>query len=272
MIFVKKVFILILVVILIFLLLFVNHSFGYSKVEMIYEMETGSQTIVLGVPKYSIECNNSINSYTYKYKNFRSRKILNKEISDYLNTLNKRTYNGVEYYYNKEKDYSIYEYEVRPAFIYNTISYKVKVGDYAENMKLNDYKKSLKYMRVFRSFNGGTIYLSDDFDTKVIGTFKDDFSKDSSGNYVFSATIKILNYKKINNEKAEVYTLEESNGSYYIKNGKLYYTRNDIKSDYDDLNIPKKSVFSIQEDGSLLLDDNYLKDYYSNDVKFVVNN
>lgn len=191
---------------------------------------------------------------------------------DYLNTLNKRTYNGVKYYYNKEKDYSIYEYEVRPAFIYNTISYKVKVGDYAENMKLNDYKKSLKYMRVFRSFNGGTIYLNDDFDTKVIGTFKDDFSKDSSGNYVFSATIKILNYKKINNEKAEVYTLEESNGNYYIENGKLYYTRNDIKSDYDDLNIPKKSAFTIQEDGSLLLDDNYLKDYYSNDVNFVVNN
>lgn len=235
-------------------------------------METGSQTIVLGVPKYSIECNNGINSYTYKYKNFRSRKILKKEILDYLNTLNKRTYNGVKYYYNKEKDYSIYEYEVRPAFIYNTISYKVKVGDYAENMKLNDYKKSLKYMRVLRSFNGGTIYLSDDFDTKVIGTFKDDFSKDSSGNYVFSATIKILNYKKINNEKAEVYTLEESNGNYYIENGKLYYKRNDIKSDYDDLNIPKKSVFTIQEDGSLLLDDNYLKDYYSNDVNFVVNN
>ena len=127
-------------------------------------------------------------------------------------------------------------------------------------------------MRVFRSFNGGTIYLNDDFDTKVIGTFKDDFSKDSSGNYVFSATIKILNYKKINNEKAEVYTLEESNGNYYIENGKLYYTRNDIKSDYDDLNIPKKSAFTIQEDGSLLLDDNYLKDYYSNDVNFVVNN
>ena len=52
----------------------------------------------------------------------------------------------------------------------------------------------------------------------------------------------------------------------------MYYTRNDIKSDYDDLNIPKKSAFTIQEDGSLLLDDNYLKDYYSNDVNFVVNN
>ena len=104
----KKVFILILVVILIFLLLFVNHSFGYSKVEMIYEMETGSQTIVLGVPKYSIECNNGINSYTYKYKNFRSRKILKKEILDYLNTLNKRTYNVVKYYYNNEKYKSLY--------------------------------------------------------------------------------------------------------------------------------------------------------------------
>ena len=266
----KRVLILILGVIFVFLLLFVNHSFGYYEDKIIYEKEQGSQTVILGVPKYSMVGNYGMSSYTYK--NFRSKKVLEKEISDYLSTLDKRIYNGVEYYYNKDNDYSIYEYEVRPSFVYNTISYKVKDGDYAGSMELNNYKKSLKYMKIFRSFNGGTINLSDDFDTKVMGTFKDDFSKNNSGNYVFSATVKILNYKKINNEKAEVYILENSTGNYHIENGKLYYTRSDIKSDYDDLNIPKKSVFTIQEDGSLLLDDNYLKDYYSNDVNFAPNN
>lgn len=267
---VKRVLILILLVVVVLLLLFVNHSFGYYEDEIIYEKEQGSQTIVLGVPKYSMAGNYGM--YSYTYKNFRSKKILEEEISDYLSTLNERTYNGVKYYYNMDNDYSIYEYEVKPSFIYNTVSYKVREGDYAGSMVLNDYKKYLKYMKIFRSFNGGTINLNDDFDTKITGTFKDDFSKDKNGNYVFNATIKILNYKKINNEKAEVYTLENSTGSYHIENGKLYYTRSDTKSDYDDLNIPKKSVFTIQEDGSLILDDNYLKDYYSNDVNFVVNN
>ena len=54
-----------------------------------------------------------------------------------------------------------------------------------------------------------------------------------------------------------------SSGTYEIKDDKLYYYRENIEQQSDDINIPKVSVFKI-EGNTLILQDNYLEKYQKN--------
>ena len=69
--------------------------------------------------------------------------------------------------------------------------------------------------------------------------------------------------EKLTDKKFDTKYLEMSSGTYEIKDDKLYYYRENIEQQSDDINIPKVSVFKI-EGNTLILQDNYLEKYQKN--------
>lgn len=127
----KKIIIVIISLILIYLII-INIKFGYEKEHIIYEMENGSQTVVLGVPRLSFKFNDSIGMYNYSYNNIRSKWVLSKEVKSFLDSLEERKCNDLTYYYDKKNDFSIVEYDVLDFLFYRSIKYKVRYGDYCQ--------------------------------------------------------------------------------------------------------------------------------------------
>lgn len=216
-----------------------------------------NKTIELGVPKLSFM--KKVNEKNYSYKNLRSNKLLTKEVKSYLNTLEATKCSDSTYYYNSKYDYTIIDYSIKNHHIYNTISYSTFDGNYCLIKKVNEYAKKLGGVKRIHSINGGIIRFDEDWNYKFEVVFIDgEISSDNI--YDFNARLNVRYHIRKNYKEYDTYTLEDSTGTYEIKDDKLYYYRTEIKEKSNDITIPDTSVFKI-DDGKLILIDNYLSDY-----------
>lgn len=248
----------ILVILLITFLVFKFMHLGYNKVSIIYDQENGSQTVELGVPKLSFMAKE--NDKSYSYKNIRGNKTLKKEVKSYLNTLDKLKCNNTNYYYDKKNDFTIINYSVKNNILYNTISYEVRYGNYCFYKKMNEYAKKLGGISRYHTLND-SYSLSEDkeFSPILVVSFLDSID---IKNQKFTATMKVDYLSPIPNVRKYVSRkeLEQSSGTYEIKDNKLYYTRINIEKKAEDVDIPKTSIFEIK-DQKLILIDNYFSNY-----------
>lgn len=239
-----------------------NLSLGYNLDSMIYDKNNGNQTIELGVPELSFM--KKENDKSYSYKNIRNNKTLHKEVKQFLNTLDPIECNNTTYYYDNKNDFTIIDYSIIDHFLYNTISYSIFEGDYCLMDKLNYYSESLGGLMGLHTLNGGKISLYDDWDTHFEVMFLDG-GNSADDIYEFKANLIVYLYKRIDDNHFDSIILEDSVGDIEILDNKLYFYRNEIKQDNDSLEIPEESVFKL-EDGKMILVDNYLSDYYADEI------
>lgn len=246
-----------LLVIVIIYLIFKNISLGYD-IKTVHYNHT-DRNINIGIPKLSFMLKN--NDRSYSFKNFRSAGILENEVKKYLKTLKYSTCNNTIYYYNEKDNYSIINYSVKNHFLYSTISYEIVEKDFCFTNKMNEYSKKLSGLRKFHTMNGDGISLSKDvyFKPRLVVYFKDDIDNKKQ-NFNAELTVRYLHQKDNYWDKILQEEIEKSEGTYEIKEDKLYYYRSKIDKKIDGINIPDVSAFKI-EDGSLILIDNYLSSY-----------
>jgi len=255
--------IILIITILLVYIIFRNLNLGYSIKEINYSHSiTGSRTINIGIPKLSFMKKN--NDYSYSYKNLRNSTVLEKEIKDYLKTLNYSTCNDTIYYYNKEDNFSIIEYSAKNNFIYSTISYAIVDNDYCYTQKLNEYSKKLGGLKNIHSLNESISQSDNNWKSKVVIMFIDG-GDNPDGSYEFKASLTIYKLIKITEKEYQKIMLEESSGDYEIKDDKLYYYRKEITNKEPNLKIPEVSIFEIK-DTQLYLTDNYLSNHQKEDI------
>ena len=227
----RNIFIIILAFILIFL--FKVISFGYDVKHVKYTFYD-DKFINLGVPKFSFLMQN--NDENYSFKSFRSKGVLEKEVKKYLNTLEDLSCNNTIYYYDEDSDITIIDYSIISNPIYSTISYSLKNGNYCDNFKIKEYGD------VLGSLNGVRYIENDDIYISFMPSYIDN---------MFVSNLKAI-------RKSDNIVLEDSSGSFEIKNNELIYFRENMYE--ENINIPKKSIFKIK-DNKLILKDNYFSDY-----------
>lgn len=254
----KTFFIIIISLLLISIVVINNISYGYSIKKVSYLHAGINKDIHIGIPKTSFMM--KYNDKSYSFKNFRNKNILENEVKKYLKTLKYLSCNNTIYYYNDEDDFSITSYSVDNHIFYNTISYTIANGDYCNNDKIKEYTNTLGGLRRMRTMN---YHITDSlvWKDKVMITFIDGIDED-----MFTAKLNI-EYLTLNSDKTKVVTkvLENSNGTYEIKDDKLYYYREKITNKSDDIVIPEVSVFIIK-DKNLILKDNYFNKYSNEEI------
>lgn len=226
-----------------------NISFGYKIVNLPYNHTYYKSNINIGIPKTSFDIKN--NDRSYSFKNFRNSNVLKTEINSYLKTLKYSTCNNTIYYYNEKENYSIIEYNVKVNFLYSTISYEVVERDYCYDKKVTEAQEKLGLLKSLRVYTQNTDHNNP---PKEYIEIKMSDGGDNIEDYEFVINFEV-NYIKGNQKN----TLEKSNGTYEIKNNKLYYYRNNIDKS-SNIYIPEVSVFEIK-DKKLYLTENYLNKY-----------
>ena len=196
----KIVITLIIILIVIFIILFKFVSFGYSVKHINYSND--DKLINLGVPKFSFLMQNNENNYSFK--SFRGKNVLEKEIKDYLRTLNCVSCKNTVYYYDESADITIVSYSVISNILYSTISYSVRSGNYCNQFWANDYSKKI----------GGYSVKSMDTDSILVAFYP---SVRINEKTVFTAELMVTDKK---NDK----TLEASGGRFEIKNDEFVKT------------------------------------------------
>lgn len=216
-----------------------------------------TKTVELGIPKLSFI--KKLNDRSYSFKNIRGEKVLKKEVTAFLNTLDKQKCNHTIYYYDKENDFTIVDYEIKNNFLYHTISYEVRYGSYCYQQKLNEYTKKLGGLMKFHTLYGRGIHfpVNEVVTPRLVVTFLDrvDLKKQETIAELQAYYLTPNSGKNVNRKE-----LETSSGTYEIKGNRLYYTRTEISQKSDDIVIPKVSVFELREKELILLD-NYLSKY-----------
>lgn len=186
--------------------------------------------------------NYKYNEDSYSYKNLRYKYILKSEIKNYINTLEHISCNDIAYYYDKNSNITIINYDVKGNILYSTISYNVRNGNYCELLKLDEYTEKLGIMSGRFNLREGDWYIY--FSPRVNPV---DLSE-------YVATFYIEYKGKV---------LEHSEGTYEIIGDELIYTRKNIreKSKSKSIDIPNVSTFIVGEHKELILKDNYLSKY-----------
>lgn len=253
----KLIVILILLLIIIIYIIFRNTSLGYDIKKVNYV----NTNINLGIPKMSFMIKN--NDRSYSFKNLRNSTILENEIKKYLKTLKYSSCNNTIYYYNEKDNFSIIEYSIKNNIFYSTISYQVTEGDYCYENKITEYSKKLGSLKSIHSLNGWKTNLDNVKDSELEVVLLDGYSTDYKLKYEFNLSLQVFYYKRKSNNEIDTYTLENSNGTYEIRDDKLYYYRTNILEKSDDIQIPEVSVFKIENE-KLILIDNYLSNYEKN--------
>ena len=255
-----KIFIPIIVVILMLIILLIkNIYFGYTIKKIKYNYDYLNQDLIIGIPKMSFFM--KINERNLSFKNFRNANVLESEIKKYLKTLEYSVCNDTIYYYNKDSDYSIIEYKVKNNILYSSVSYQISIGNYCNTQKMIEYQKYLGGLLKRRGINQKLMSLNGD----ILNPTKDDINKmvisliDEIPNNESNEFRIELRVAKVNKNLKFNY-IEESNGTYEIKNGKLIYYRENITKKSNDVNIPNISIFNIK-DNKLILESNYLSKY-----------
>ena len=235
-----------------------NISFGYSIKKV--EYSHSNRNINLGVPKTSFMMKH--NDKSYSYKNLRNSNVIKNELKEYLKTLKYLTCNDTLYYYNEKDDFSITEYSVKNNILFRTISYQIDSGDYCFNKKIDEYADKLCGLKRFHTLNGGTIDKNADKIPKIEVFFLDDIDT-SDNKYIFNASMQVISINRNKNNEFNNFILEESTGEFEIRDNKLYYYRKEIKENSKEIKIPEISVFKIENE-KLILIDNYLSKYEKN--------
>ncbi|HIT10615.1 MAG TPA: hypothetical protein IAC24_03345 [Candidatus Onthousia faecigallinarum] len=257
----KKKKIVILVVLLLILILLIvllkTVSLGYEVEYTIYDEETGSQTVALGVPKLSFFKKENGNHYSYK--SIRGQKVLEQEMESFLDTLEEISCNDHTYYYDQENDFTILKATVVNHFLYHTISYEVRYGNYCSNQNLSEISSILGGLKRYHTLNGDPSAVDQTHPYFVV-TFLDGGDGDT---YEMKAELHAY-YVDLTKE-GERKELERSKGTFEIEDGELIFTRDEILEKSDDITIPEVSIFSVK-DGELTLIDNYFREYEENVV------
>ena len=244
-----------LIIIILLIIIFKNIYFGYKIINIDYNYDYGNQKIKLGVPKLSFMMKN--NDRSFSFKNLRSSNVLELEIKKYLKTLKYSTCNDTIYYYDEKSNISIINYKVNNKFLYSNIDYQISVGDYCYTSKLEEYSKYIilghEYINNKKSLKN--IDLNDIQIHVLDGGYKTSIAKNAEYDFV----LKFMVLKPAKNRKVW-YIIEDSEGTYEIKDNKLIYYRVNINDCIDKSIIPKVSTFTIK-DKKLILDDNYLSKY-----------
>lgn len=253
----KKILIIVFALVVLYLIFRVL-PFGFTLKSYTYNVSDGKQTVKLGVPRLSFM--SKVNDRSYAYKNIRGNHVLKNEVKDYLNTLEKIECNDTTYYYDKKNDFTVIDYGIKNNILYNTISYDVRYGNYCFWQKAEDYSKKIGGMKRIHGM-GDSYSLSPDkeFTPMLMAIFTDDLDEENSK---FTAKLEVVYLTPMPDDWRYVLRneIEKSSGTYEIKDDKLYYTRDKISFKADGVNIPKMSIFKIDE-GKLILEDKYLSDY-----------
>ena len=254
----KFIIIVIILLILIIYILLRNMSLGYN----IKSVNYSNREINIGVPKTSFIMKH--NDKSYSYKNLRNSHIVENEIKKYLKTLKYSSCNDTIYYYNESDNFSIINYSVKNHIIYNTISYQIVDNDYCFSKTLNEYSEKLNGLRRFHNLGSTSISFEEEWDNLFVIHFVDGGTNPDKI-YEFVASMQVIYLKRKDKTKATTHILEDSNGTFEIKDNKLYYYRTEIKEKSNDINIPEVSTFIIEE-GKLKLTNNYFKKYYNKEI------
>lgn len=228
--------------IIILISLFKLIPFGYTVDHIRYTHNT-NKLINLGKPKFSFFHTTYQNSFSYK--NMRGKNILESEVKQYLNTLKAIPCYNTIYYYDEQAMISIIEYTIKGKLFYNTVTYQIRDGNYCDNLKEKEYKEKLEGLNRMH-----TLY-TEESDLNVsfyLGKEEEEFI----------ATLSVSYYDKKQEKRKTL--LENSKGTFEIKNDELYYYRTAMKEKKQDLEIPNTSKFIIKN-GKLILQENYLKEY-----------
>lgn len=236
----KNICILLPITLIIIIILFKLLPFGYIIKPIHYTNNNTNKVISLGVPKFSFNMKNNENSYSYK--NFRGNSVLISEVRNYLNSLEHISCNNTTYFFDKDADVTIIDYKVKNRFVYNTISYNIRMGNYCNTMLLKEYKEKLETLNTFR-----TLYSEN---KQLVVHFLPEIKKNQK-DYLFEASMNIYYNSKV---------LEVSKGTFKIENDELIYYRTEISNKDKDINIPNVSVFVIKNN-KLILKENYLSKY-----------
>ena len=227
------------IILMVLIILFKLLPFGYNVMQVEYDNRDGS--INLGVPKYSFLMKH--NGDSYSFKNLRGNNVLKSELKNYVNKLEHISCNNTAYYYDKESNITIVDYQVVNHFLYNTISYDVRVGNYCSRLKVDDYIKKLGKMKAFFVYEE---------EKNIRIHFLPDLSRDGT---VFEGKMRVSIWDKDN-----YLLIEDSTGTYEINGNVLTYYRNDIEVQGDNIDIPVVSNFII-DNKKLKLEENYLSSY-----------
>ena len=122
-----KVFLIIIPIIVVGMLIFLNISFKPSRLNAIYDMLNGSQTVDIPIPFLSFGFEEK--ELVYTYKNIRSKRVLEKEIQEILKTYKTITCNNKTYYYAEKYDFTILDYDINNRFFYKDIVISIDFGN-----------------------------------------------------------------------------------------------------------------------------------------------
>lgn len=228
------------IILIILVVLFKLLPFGYNVMQV--EYDRSDDQIILGVPKFSFMM--KYNEDSYSFKSLRGNNVLKSELKNYVNKLEHISCNNTAYYYDKESNITIVDYQVENHFLYNTITYDVRYGNYCNMLKINEYGKKLGKLLAFFHYENE--------DEKIYVAFLPGISSDSN---IFEGRMQV--YVR---DEGDYYAIERSTGTYEINGNVLTYYRNDIEVKGDNIDIPVVSNFVI-DNKKLKLEENYLSSY-----------
>ena len=247
-----------LVIIILLIIVFKNIYLGYKIINIDYNYDYGNQKIKLGVPKMSFMMRN--NDRSFSFKNLRGSNVLESEIKKYLKTLKYSTCNDTIYYFDEKSNISIINYKVKDKILYSSIDYQISIGDYCYTSKLEDYSK---YIILGHEYTNNKNNLKNiDLNEVKISLLDGGLGTSLATKSEYDFLIKFMVLKPAKDRKVW-YVIEDSEGTYEIKDDKLIYYRVNMKDCIDKSFIPKVSTFTIK-DKKLILDDNYLSKYEKN--------
>ena len=227
------------IILIILVILFKLLPFGYNIIQV--EYGSNDNSINLGVPKFSFLMKHNENSYSFK--SLRGSNVLKSELKNYVNKLEHITCNNTAYYYDKESNITIVDYQVENHILYNTITYDVRLGNYCSRLKVDDYIKKLGKMKAFFVYEE---------EKNIRIQFLPSLSRDGTA---FEGKMRVSIWNKDN-----YLLIEDSTGIYEINGNVLTYYRDDIEVKGDNIDIPVVSNFVI-DNKKLKLEENYLSSY-----------
>ena len=199
------------------------------------------------------------NDRSFSFKNLRGSNVLESEIKKYLKTLKYSTCNDT-IYYDEKSNISIINYKVKDKILYSSIDYQISIGDYCYTSKLEDYSK---YIILGHEYTNNKNNLKNiDLNEVKISLLDGGLGTSLATKSEYDFLIKFMVLKPAKDRKVW-YVIEDSEGTYEIKDDKLIYYRVNMKDCIDKSIIPKVSTFTIK-DKKLILDDNYLSKYEKN--------
>ncbi len=231
------------IVIIICIILFKLIPFGYDVNHVRYN-HNDNKLINLGIPKFSFLMKNNEN--VYSYKNLRGKNILKSEMKNYLNTLKHISCNNTTYYYDSDANITFIDYSVKGNFIYNTISYNIRNGNYCNTLQIKEYNEKLGALNAFK-----TLYSED---SNLIVYFLPKYENKNNENE-WTATLEI---RYISENESKI--IETSSGTFEIKGDELIYYRTKINNSDESISVPNVSKFVIKNH-KLILKENYLENY-----------